>query len=323
MTRLKLVFRTLAKSPFVTAVAVVSLALGIGANAAIFSLFDQMLLSALPVREPDRLVNLGAPGPKPGSQSCNQAGDCDQVFSYPMFRDLERAETGFSGVAAHRVFGANLAYEGQTISSQGMLVSGSYFPVLGVRPTLGRLLGPIDDQVVGEHFVTVLGYDYWTNQLGSDPDVLNRPMVINGHSMTIVGVAQRGFDGTTLGSLPDVFVPITMRGAMQRGFDGFETRRSYWAYLFARLAPGVSLEQARADVNAVYRSIINEVEAPLQEGMSEPTMERFRAKEISVEPGWRGQSSIHREASTPLITRPTPPCSTSSCQGLVTKNWGA
>ncbi len=301
MTRLRLVFRTLAKSPFVTAVAVLSLALGIGANAAIYSLFDQMLLSALPVYEPDRLVNLSAPGPKPGSQSCNQAGDCDVVFSYPMFRDLERAETGFSGVAAHRVFGANLAYAGQTISTQGMLVSGSYFPVLGVRPALGRLLEPADDQVIGEQFVTVLGYDYWANQLGSDPGVLNRPIVINGHSMTIVGVAQRGFDGTTLGSRPDVFVPISMRGAMQRGFDGFEERRSYWVYLFARLQPGVSIELARAEVSAVYRGIVNEVEAPLQEGMSEPTMERFRAKDIVVEPGWRGQSNIHGEARTPLI----------------------
>jgi len=132
---LKLAFRTLLKTPFVTAVAVVSLALGIGANAAIFSLFDQMLLRALPVQEPERLVNLAAPAPKPGSQSCNQAGDCDAVFSYPMFRDLERAQTVFTGIAAHRLFGANLAFNRQTMNGEGVLVSGSYFPVLACSPS--------------------------------------------------------------------------------------------------------------------------------------------------------------------------------------------
>ena len=129
-----------------TTVVVLSLALGIGANAAIFSLFNQMLLRALPVREPAQLVNLSAPGPKPGSQSCNNAGDCDDVFSYPMFRDLEKAQTGFAGVAAHRLFGASLSAQGQTMSGDGMLVSGSYFSVLGLRPALGRLLGPDDDR---------------------------------------------------------------------------------------------------------------------------------------------------------------------------------
>src|SRR6185369_13321335 len=107
MRHLKLAFRTLFKTPFVTAVAVTSLALGIGANAAIFSVFDEMLLRPLPVREPEQLVNLAAPGPKPGSQSCNQAGDCDVVFSYPMFRDLEKQQAVFTGIAAHRVFDAN------------------------------------------------------------------------------------------------------------------------------------------------------------------------------------------------------------------------
>src|SRR5215510_12874829 len=110
MINFKLAARTLLKSPFVTIVAVVSLALGIGANTAIFSLFHQLILRSLPVQEPSRLVNLGAPGPKPGSQQCNQAGDCNTVFSYPMFRDLERIQTPFTGIAAHKLFGANLAY---------------------------------------------------------------------------------------------------------------------------------------------------------------------------------------------------------------------
>lgn len=300
MRNVRLAFRTLFRTPFVTAVAILSLALGIGANAAIFSLFDQLLLRKLPVAEPERLVNLSAPGPKPGSQTCNAAGDCEAVFSYPMFRDLERAETGLS-LAAHRSFGANLAYRGQTLNGQGMLVSGSYFPVLGVRPALGRLLGPADDQVVGGHFVAVLSHRYWEAQFGADPGVLGETIVVNGHPMTIVGVAPQGFEGTTFGVNPRVFVPISMRGQMSPGFDGFENRRSYWAYLFGRLKPGVSMEQAGTMINAVYRPIINDVEAPLQEGMSEATMARFRTREIGLAEGARGQSDVHREARTPLL----------------------
>ena len=110
MTNLKLAFRRLFKAPFVTSVAILSLALGIGANAAIFSLFNQMLLRPLPVPSPHDLVNLSAPEPKPGSQSCNQAGDCNEVFSYPMFRDLQKAHTVFTDIAAHRLFGANLSF---------------------------------------------------------------------------------------------------------------------------------------------------------------------------------------------------------------------
>ncbi|MGW8268126.1 MAG: ABC transporter permease, partial [Longimicrobiales bacterium] len=301
MISLKLAFRTLFKTPFVTAVAILSLALGIGANAAIFSLFDQILIQALPVQEPGRLVNLSAPGPKHGSQSCNSSGDCEEVFSYPMFRDLQEAELGsFEGIAAHRLFGANLAHVRQTISGEGALVSGSYFPVLGLQPALGRLLGPGDDQRIGGDYVAVLSHDYWENQLGADPDVLNTTLTVNGQSMTIVGVAPPGFRGTTLGSDPDVFVPITMRALMQPGSQGFDNRRAYWIYLFARLAPDATLEAAASEANALYSGIINEVEAPLQQGMSDETMARFRAKEIGVVPGPRGQSFMNREARTPL-----------------------
>src|SRR5262249_18624496 len=127
---MKFALRTLFKTPFVTIVAVASLALGLGSTAAIFSLFNQLLLQPLPVPRPDRLVNLSAPGPKPGSQSCGTAGDCDTVFSYPMFRDLERDQTVFTGIAAHRLGSANIAYGGQTLNGDLMLVSGSYFPVL-------------------------------------------------------------------------------------------------------------------------------------------------------------------------------------------------
>ena len=301
MRDLRLAFRTLFRTPFVTLVAVASLALGIGANAGIFSLFDQMLLAPLPVSHPERLVNLAAPGPNPGSQSCNNAGDCQSVFSYLMFRDLQRAHTAFSGIAAHRLFSANVAYRDQTLNGDATLVSGSYFPVLGIRPALGRLLAPADDRTLGGDYVAVLSYDYWANQLGSTPSVLGSPIVINGQTMTVVGVAPRGFEGTTLGTRPMVFVPLTMAGKMIPNFNRFERRRSYWIYLFARLAPGATLAQAGNSINAVYHSIINDVEAPLQKGMSDATMARFRAKQISVSDGRRGQSSLHRDARTPLI----------------------
>jgi len=302
MTRLKLAFRALFRSPFLTVVAIVSLAFGIGANAAIFSLFDQMLLRALPVQKPAQLVNLGAPGPKPGSQSCNNAGNCEQVFSYSMFRDLERVQTVFTGVAAHRQFGANLAYKGQTLNGEGMLVSGSYFPLLGLRPALGRLLGPVDDQAAGGALVAVLSHSYWRTRFDESPSVLNDTLIVNGQPLTIVGVAPRGFDGTTLGSKPEVFVPITMREVMEPIFNkAFENRRSYWAYLFARLKPGISIAQARTAINLPYRAMLTDVEAPLQKGMSEKTMALFKARQITVEDGTRGQSSLHREAKAPLI----------------------
>jgi predicted permease len=291
----------LAKAPIITAVAILSLALGIGANAAIFSLFDQMVLRALPVYHPARLVNFANPGPKPGSQSCGEPGDCDEVFSYPMFRDLERETHGtLEGIAAHVPFGANLAFANQTISGQGLLVSGSYFPLLGLRPALGRLLTADDDRTVAGHYLAVLSYRYWQNHLGSDPGVLNQAIVINGQPMTIVGVAPRGFDGTTLGPQYDVFVPMTMRGVMVRGFDGFNDRRTYFAYLFGRLKPGATIQQASAELNTIYRPIINDVEAPLQEGMSDQTMARFRAKAVVVNDGRRGQSSMLHEVKTPL-----------------------
>ncbi|MEO5898038.1 MAG: ABC transporter permease [Vicinamibacterales bacterium] len=300
MLNLKLAFRTLFRAKFVTGVAILSLALGIGANAAIFSIFNQMLLSALPVQRPSELVNFESPGPKPGSQSCSQAGDCNTVFSYPMFRDLERMQTVFTGVAAHRLFGANLSFSGQTISGEGMMVSGNYFPVLGTQPALGRLINSNDDQKVAESPVAVLSYAYWTTRFGQRADVINQQMTVNGQSLTIVGVAAKGFEGTTLGSTPEVFVPITLRGLMEPGFNGFANRRSYWAYLFARLRPGVTIEQARNGMNVLYHGIVNDVEAPLQRAMSEQTMKRFREKPLGVVPGFQGQSSVRKEAGTPL-----------------------
>src|SRR3974390_2561229 len=128
MRRLKFAFRTLFRTPFVTCIAIVSLALGIGATAGIFSVFHQVLLESLAVPDPSALVNLSAPGPKPGFGSCGREGDCEVVFSYAMFRDLQKVQTVFTDIAAHVAFTANVAYEAQTWNGKGLLVSGSYFP---------------------------------------------------------------------------------------------------------------------------------------------------------------------------------------------------
>ncbi len=302
MRNLKLAFRTLFKTPFVTVIAVLSLALGIGANAAIYSLFDQMLRRPLPVTAPTRLVDLRTPGPQPGSNSCNDAGGCDEVLSYLMFRDLEKANTALSGLAGHRSFGVNIAMAGQTpINAAGMYVTGSYFPLLGIQASLGRLFNVNDDVTIGGNYAAVLSHSYWVTQLGADRSVINKQINVNGTKLTIIGVAPEGFDGTTLGIKPTVFVPITMRGVVSPGTRGFDRRNDYWIYAFGRLKPGATMEQAAASLNTVYSAIINDVEAPLQKGMSEKTMKAFRAKKILLSEGSRGQSSIHKEASTPIF----------------------
>jgi predicted permease len=300
MPNLRLALRVLFRTPALTAVAILSLAIGIGANAAIFSLYNQMLLRPLPVRDPYGLVNLGAPGPKHGSQSSNDAGSSEYTFSYPMFRDLEKAKTRFSGLAAHRQLEANLGFKGQTTSGAGMLVSGSYFGVLGLAPATGRLIGLEDDRTPGAHPVAVLSHAYWRTRFAMSPTVMGETLTVNGVPMTIVGVAPEGFNGTTLTARPQVFVPISMRERLIAGWQGLDNRRNYWAYVFGRLQPGATIEQAKAAVDVPYAAIVNDVEAGLQKGMSPATLGRFKAKRVSVEPGARGQSRIGDQAGPAL-----------------------
>ncbi len=303
MQNLKLAVRALGKSPFVTVIAVASLALGIGANAAMYSMFNQLLLRDVPtVPNAGELVNLGAPGPKPGSTSCNDAGPCSVVFSYPMFRDLESRQTVFTGIAGHSSFGVNLTYNTQTDNGQGLYVTGSYFPVLGVRPHLGRLFTPEDDRNIGGHSVVVLSYSYWETRLGADSSIVGRDILVRGHPMTIVGVTAPDFNGVTVTQRPYVYIPMTMRSVMSPTTrPHYERRNAYWMYAFARLKPGVSIERARVALNEQYRTIVNDVEAPLQTDMSPETMQRFRSKEVTVLPGRIGQSNMEREARTPLL----------------------
>ena len=289
----------LRKSPFVTAVAVLSLGLGIGANTAIFALFNQILLRPLPVEAPEALVNLGAPGVKNGSTSCNNSGNCDAVFSYPMFLDLAREQQVFTGIAAHRVFGANVGYDSQTLPVDGIEVSGSYFPVLGLKPALGRLIAPEDTATPGIAPVAVISEDYWVTRFRQDANVIGKTLVVNGQSLTVVGVAPHGFDGTTRGTRAKIFVPITLRATMEPPFAGFEERNNYWAYLFARLKPGVSMDAARAGINLPYANLIQQ-ELPLQKGLDPGKKAEFAAKRVTVEDGRRGQSYVLTQAGMPL-----------------------
>jgi predicted permease len=281
-------------------IAVLSVALGIGANVAIFSLFNETLLKPLPVPQADRLVNLVSPGVRSGSVSCGGAGNCDSVFSYPMFRDLERLQTSFTGIAAHNLFGASIVYVGASEGGDALLVSGSYFPVLALSPQIGRLLDRSDDGERGGRDVVVLSDEYWRRRFAGREDVLGRALIVNGRALTIVGVAPRGFHGTTIGAHPQLFVPISLREIMIPRWKGLNDRRSYWAYLFARLAPGVSREQAREAINGLYRPIITDVEVPLQKGMSASALAQFRAREMQLEAGARGQSEAPGRSRQPL-----------------------
>ena len=301
MTNIRLGFRMLFRTPVVTCVAVLSLALGMGPNAAIFSVFNQVLLRPLPVVEPERIVNLEAPPPKPGSTTVGPAGGYDEIFSYPMFRDLQRGQDVFTDIAAHRDFGVHVGYGGRTIEGRGLLVSGSYFPVLGLAPAAGRLPGPEVDAPIGGHPIAVLGHAFWQAELGGEPGVIGDALVVNGQPLTIVGVAPAGFEGTTFGLRPLIFVPITMRGVLSPGDGGFENRRSYWAYLFARLEPDVSIDEARAALSPLYRSILTEVEVPLHPGFSDRRRTEFVAKPLLISDGRRGQSSLDEQVTPSLL----------------------
>lgn len=301
MRNLRLAFRTLFRTPFVTIVAVLSLALGIGANTAIYSLFNELLLAPLPVAHPEQLVTFGGNNPSPGSHQTGLAGgDSKWVFSYKMFRDLEAQTSSFSGVAAHVAFSPNVAFHGSTANAAAEYVSGSYFPTLGVTPAIGRVLGVDDDKVLGGHPIVVLSYGYWRNELGGDPAVLGQTMTVNGHSLTIIGVARQGFEGTTLGAKPDLFVPLTMRGVLN-GPPAFDNRRQYFLYLFARLKPAVTIAQATARENVIYHGILNNVEASLQQGISATQMAKFRAKTLALVDGSRGSSDLHEQTRMPVM----------------------
>jgi predicted permease len=283
--------RSLRRTPVLSLAAVLSLAVGIGANAAIFSIFNQTLLKQLPVQQPKQLVTFTLPGEKQGRTSSSNAGGSDAVVSYPLFRDLERGQQAFTGIAAHREISANIAHRTRTSNEVALLVSGSYFPVLGLRPALGRLLTPDDDRTPGAHSVVVLSHAYWRSRFGEDPSILNDTIVMNGLPMTVVGVAPSGFEGTTVEEVPRAFVPLTMSAAIHSDYDELENRRDHWLYLFARLKPGVSRDIAQSSINGLFSGILQNAELPQMKGALRSDRQRaeFLSRKILLADGAGGE----------------------------------
>ncbi|MGB8475959.1 MAG: ABC transporter permease [Candidatus Acidiferrum sp.] len=296
---LKFGARMLAKNPGFTAIAVITLALGIGANTAIFSLMNQILLQRLPVKNPDELVVLRAPGPVTGRVSSD--GDSAESFSYPMYKGLRDNNTVFSGILARFTFSASVASHGQTDRASGELVSGNYFDVLGVHPAIGRVFGQDDDRVPGAQPVVMLSNSYWKRRFGGDPSVLNKVLLINNLEMTVVGVSQAGFFGVQVGQSPDFFVPMMMAPQMTLNSNSLDNWNDYWMKVLARRKPGVSQKQAQAGLNAAYHSLLEEQLPLIKSGWNEKKRQQFLDKKISLSSGARGRTVLQRDAGGPII----------------------
>jgi predicted permease len=242
--------RVLAKSPGFTLVVVLSLALGIGANTAIFSLVNAYFLRPMPVDDPDRLVAVYLTSPARWGRDIGN-------FSYPDLLDYRRADYGFSDLMGSSGLPLTMTDGEKPELIWGEIVTGNYFSGLGVHPVLGRGFLPEEDRAAGEHPVCVLNYNFWRKHFQSDPNIAGKSMRINGHPFTIVGVAPHGFLGTRLFTfIPDVWVPLAMQQTLAPGYgDRRENRDSRWLEVRGRLKPGVSRQQATAAMNVVARQL--------------------------------------------------------------------
>jgi predicted permease len=248
--------RTLAKNPAFTLIAMATLALGIGANTAMFSLLDQVVLRLLPVRDPERVVIVRETGNHYG----NTYGA--NTISWPMFEDLRDDNQAFSGMFCRFPATVTIGYGDRAAQISAELVSGSYFPILGVGAALGRTIAPDDDAVPDSRPVVVLSYSFWRTYFDDDRTIVGRTIALNSHAMTVIGVAQPGFDGVDLGVPAKVFVPVMMKTEMTPRSDGLKDRprRLSWVTAYGRLKPGVSVQQAQASLQPLLHSIL-EMEA--------------------------------------------------------------
>lgn len=290
--------RMLLKSPAFTAIAVLMLALGIGANTAIFSLTYQVLLRQLPVQNPDQLVVLRSPGDKPGHTSSD--GDDAASFSYPLYKDLRDHNSAFSGLLARYAVPLNIAGQGSTERAGGELVSGNYFQVLGVTPALGRLFSPQDETAPGANPVAVLSYGYWMRHFGGNPAILNKQLTVNGTLLTVVGVAHAGFTGVQVGKLSDIFIPITMKSQMTPNWNGLEDPKDNWVAILGRLQPGFTRARTQVALQPAYRSLLQS-ELPLMK-LSPEAQRQFLARPLLLESGANGRPILQADARRPLIT---------------------
>jgi putative ABC transport system permease protein len=290
--------RVLRKNLGFTIIAVTTLALGIGANAAIFSLMNQILLRRLPVRNPGELVVLHAPGP--GTGRTNSDGDPSESFAYPMYKGLRDGAASSVALIARASSNASLASQGQTERGRLELVTGNYFNVLGVRPAIGRVFDPQDDNSPGGNQLAVLSYTYWTRHFASDPNVLNKTILVDNVPLTIVGVSRNGFSGVQIGQSPDVFVPMSMAKQIAFDDDALIGWNDHWIKVLGRRAPGVSEAQARADLNAAYHPLLQENLTKIT-GFNEQKRQAFLAKQIVLESGARGRNIVQRDAGPQLL----------------------
>ncbi len=288
-------FRMFLKNPGFTAVVVFTLALGIGANAAIFSITDKVLLQSLPVSDPDQLVVLSAYDPKEGP-------GIESTFSYAMYQDLRDRNDVFSGVITRGGAQMNVSYADQNERVRGEMVSGNFFEVLGVRPWAGRLFTQDDDRTPGAHPVAVISYQFWERRFAKDPNIIGKTILVNEHPLTVLGVTPPSFYGIDLSGSPDVRVPMMMTPVFNPlPPTRLTSRRHQWLSVMARLKPNVSKEQAQASMDVLYRQI-RELEAQdLPSSVSNAARESFVAGRIAVLPGDQGLRSLQVDMKTSLL----------------------
>jgi predicted permease len=297
MTELRLALRSLGRARVFTAVVVVSLALGIGANGAMFGLADQVLLRLLPVHNPRELVLLRIDGGRFGSNS----GDGVHTFSHPLYLALRDRNTVLAGLTGELVQPASLVGDDRNESISVGMVAGNYFDVLGVRPHRGRLLVPDDDRVRNGHPVVVLQYHFWRNRFAGSDAVVGSTIRLNGTPFTVIGVADERFEGTDTGLPTEAWVPVTMKPTITPTWDELDNERYSWFYLFGRLKPGVTLDAAQASLRVLYRQRQDEELQGQYFQQFPDERERFSKQSFVLEPASRGRSALRSRFEQPLV----------------------
>ncbi len=295
--------RQLRKSPAFTLTVIVTLALGIGANAAVFTLFDQVLLRMLPVERPQELVRFEWTGAFSGSMS-SFGGDSHNYFSYPMYKDLRDQNQVFQGMLAADKASVGISWHDQAENADAEVVTGNYFQLMGLKPAIGRLLTQQDDTAKNANPVAVLGYDYWKTRFAASREIVGQSVLINGHPFTILGVAPANFQSAIGGYKPGVFIPISMVDIAMPWMstrDSLVNHQSVWLTLVARLKPGISIPQAEASLGPLWHSL-RAFEFTLYKGKSE----RFRREfvdnsHLSVHDDSTGFNPNRIDLEKPLI----------------------
>ncbi len=292
--------RQLRKSPVFALVAVLTLALGIGANTSIFTLLDQALLRTLPVSHPEQLVRLRYEGLHNGNINY-YGGDEYDYFSFPAYRELRDKNQVFSGLIANSESQVGIRWNNQPELAAGELVSGNYFDVLGVRPALGRLLLPSDDQDGAGNRVLVLSFDYWKTRFNADPGIVGQALLVNGQSFTVVGVTPPGFKSAITGYAPKVFFPLGAASLVNPATYDLNDFRSAWLTVEARLAPGVTSARAETGLQALWHGIRQEQLAQTDE--SEELIRRgfLQKTKLLVVDNSRGFSPLRDQVKVPLM----------------------